>query len=204
MTITKLLLATLNSDKVLEIKKAVKDLSIEILPASTFKNVPHVDEDKPTLEGNAIKKAVVLSKFTNLPALADDTGLEVDALDGAPGVYSSRYAGENAGYQDNVQKLLADLKGVPLHKRRARFRCVMALAVDDHVETVEGICEGQILEKQRGQHGFGYDPVFYIHKYDKTFAEMTVSEKNKISHRGVALVKIRQLLMSTYIRNSGR
>ncbi|MBN1999391.1 RdgB/HAM1 family non-canonical purine NTP pyrophosphatase [candidate division KSB1 bacterium] len=199
MKIKKLLLATLNSDKVIEIKNLLKDLNIEIVPASKVVDVPHVDEDQPTLEGNARKKALVLSKFTGLPALADDTGLEVDALDGAPGVFSSRYAGENASYQDNVKKLLADLHGVPVNNRSAQFRCVMALATGDHVETVAGICKGSILDHQRGDKGFGYDPVFYIPGLEKTFAELSTMQKNKISHRGIALVKIRELLKSKYL-----
>lgn len=189
-----LLLATRNRDKIKEIKNVLSTLPVKILSVDDVENCPAVVEDKPTLEGNAIKKAFLLSKASGLPALADDTGLEVDALDGSPGVFSSRYAGENATYDDNVDKLLAELHGVAPKERTARFRCVMALVNGDAVETVEGVCEGTILEKRRGNNGFGYDPVFYTPVYSKTFAQLSMEEKNRISHRGIALGKILDVL----------
>jgi XTP/dITP diphosphohydrolase len=191
-----LLLATRNSDKINEIKQVLSHLPLKIISADDLKNLPEVVEDQPTLEGNAIKKATILSKSSGLLSLADDTGLQVDAMDGAPGVYSSRYAGERATYDDNVTKLLKEMQGVAENRRTARFRCVMALVDGNKTETVEGVCEGIILKEKRGDKGFGYDPVFYTPVYGKSFAEISLEEKNKISHRGIALDKIRTLLQT--------
>ena len=190
----KLLLATRNPDKVREIKKALHDLNVLILTPDDIPGLPDVEEDRDTLLGNAIKKARILSQASGLPALADDTGLEVDALSGAPGVRSSRFSGENASYRDNVEKLLAVLRDIPLKKRTARFRCVIALALNDEVDTVDGICEGFITEKSHGTGGFGYDPIFYVPDEKCTFAEMTLERKNSISHRGRALKKSRRMI----------
>ncbi|PWB75443.1 non-canonical purine NTP pyrophosphatase, partial [candidate division GN15 bacterium] len=133
--------------------------------------------------------------FTGLPALADDTGLEVDALGGAPGVYSSRYAGENVTYRENYEKLLREMKGVPADKRTARFRCVVAIAWTlDDVQMAEGVAEGLITEDSIGEKGFGYDPVFYFPPLRKRFSEMTVEEKNRVSHRGNAVRAARNLI----------
>ncbi|MBD3385030.1 XTP/dITP diphosphatase [candidate division KSB1 bacterium] len=195
-----LLLATRNPDKIKEIKQVLSHLPLKIISAVDLKNLPEVVEDQPTLKGNAIKKATTLSKSSALLSLADDTGLQVDALDGAPGVYSSRYAGERASYDDNVTKLLKEMQGVAENRRTARFRCVMALADGDKIETVEGVCEGLILKVKRGDKGFGYDPVFYTPVYNKSFAEISLEEKNKISHRGIALDKIRTLLETKFSR----
>ncbi len=195
----KLLLATQNLDKVAEIKHALADLDVEIISLTDVAGLTEIDEDQDSLTGNAIKKASILSKASGLPALADDTGLEVDALNGKPGVYSSRYAGENATYDDNVSKLLQQMKDVPPPLRGARFRCVMALAHNGKIETVEGCCEGMILTEKRGQNGFGYDPVFFVPQYGQTFAEMNLQQKNKISHRGLALAKMRELLKQKLI-----
>ena len=194
MSFSQLVLATRNQDKVLEIKTFFRDLGLAISSAANFPQVPEVKEDQHTLHGNALKKAHSLAQVTGLPSLADDTGLEVDALDGRPGVYSSRYAGEKASYADNVDKLLAELQDVPEEKRTARFRCVMALIIDSREYTVEGICEGQILHERRGVGGFGYDPVFWVPSFGKTFAEITLEEKNLISHRGIALRKIHEVI----------
>jgi len=196
MRLKKLLLATRNKDKVIEIKHVLKDLNIEIISADAFENLPDVDEDQPTLEGNAIKKARVLFEIAGIPTVADDTGLEVDFLNGQPGVRSSRYAGENATYEDNVNKLLKALAGVPAEKRTARFRTIVAFWDGKGVQTVEGVCEGIILDERRGHFGFGYDPVFYVPHLKKTFAEMSLEEKNKISHRGLALKKFKELINS--------
>ena len=198
MNVDKILLATRNKDKVREIKELLSDLSVAVLSIDDFPDIPEVKEDRNTLQGNAVKKAVELSKHFHMPALADDTGLEVDALNGAPGVFSARYAGENATYSQNVDKLLADLKDVADEKRTAQFRTVVAFADNGAVDTVEGVCKGVILRARRGDGGFGYDPVFYAPQVGKTFAEMTVAEKNKISHRGLALQKMKQLLISKF------
>ncbi|MGK7371693.1 MAG: RdgB/HAM1 family non-canonical purine NTP pyrophosphatase, partial [Candidatus Halalkalibacterium sp. M3_1C_030] len=152
-----------------------------------YPNLKEVEEDKLTLEGNAIKKARYVYEETGLPALSDDTGLEVDALDGRPGVFSARYAGEDVVYEDNVQKLLAELAGVDLKDRKAQFRTVAALVSDKGTHTFEGVCRGVILTEKRGEKGFGYDPVFQPEGYKETFAEMESETKNKISHRGKAI-----------------
>jgi len=155
-----------------------------------------VEEDHPTLEGNALKKARYVYEATGLPALSDDTGLEVDALSGRPGVYSARYAGEDATYQDNLEKLLEELAGVAPKDRKAQFRTVAALVSGDDTHTFEGVCRGVILSKPRGDKGFGYDPVFQPEGYNQTFAELDPGVKNEISHRGRAIKKLRNFLIS--------
>jgi len=195
MTLNKLVLATQNKDKIREIRTLLAPFDVSlIVPAEKIKVV----EDRNTLEGNAIKKAGETAEQYGMPALADDTGLEVDALDGAPGVHSARYAGENASYDENVDKLLHQLESVPAEKRGARFRTVVALVVDDKIYTTEGICKGVILKTRRGTGGFGYDPVFYIPERGVTLAEMTLEEKNQISHRGVALLKMKKVIQEQF------
>ncbi len=197
-----LVLATNNKDKIREIKDLLDDLPISIFTRDDFLEFPDPDEHGATLEENAIIKATAIRDFCGMPSLADDSGLEVDALDGAPGVYSSRYAGENCTYADNNRKLLRELTGVPERKRTARFRCVIAIAwVDGSVETVEGVAEGRIAEDVAGREGFGYDPVFYYPPAKKRFAEMTLDEKNLVSHRGLALEKARDLLIERLNEN---
>lgn len=192
-----LVLATNNYDKIREIKHLLDDLPVTILSRDDFLEFPDVEETGSTLQENAILKAKAIAEFCNLPALADDSGLEVDALSGAPGVYSSRYAGENVTYSDNNNKLLKELTGVPGEKRTARFRCVMAVCWgDDEIETVEGIANGYITENINGDAGFGYDPVFYYPPKDKCFSEMTVEEKNLVSHRGKALQEVRTIIIN--------
>ena len=190
-----LVLATRNEDKIREIKEAFQNLPIRI---STFKDLPKFPllvEDKDTLYGNAQVKARTVAKFTQKIALADDTGLEVEALGGAPGVLSSRFAGEGASYEDNNRKLLSLLKKVPLQKRRATFRCVMVISDGARRErAVEGTCQGRIIRRRRGRAGFGYDPIFEPQGYDRTFAELSLKEKNRISHRGKALEKAKKIL----------
>ncbi len=196
----KLLLATRNRDKVREIRSVLADLDVELICAADVPDLPEVEEDADTLEGNAIKKAMTLHKMTGLPTLADDTGLEVEALGGAPGVFSSRYAGPDATYADNVQKLLQAMRDVPESRRQAQFRTVIAFAHDGQVETVEGVCRGVITTEPRGSNNFGYDPVFYVPDLGKTMAEMTLEEKNRISHRGRALQEIKKRL-AAYFRS---
>lgn len=192
--ITQLVLATHNRDKVAELRESLHGLPIQIFGLDYFPVAPEVDEDGDTLEANAIKKALAIHAYTQLPAVADDTGLMVDALNGAPGVYSSRYAGPQATYADNVQKLLRELTGVPDMQRTAEFRTVMALALDGKIHLVEGKCRGRITLAPRGDNGFGYDPVFCVPELNKTFAELTLTEKNKISHRGKASAAFKGLL----------
>lgn len=184
----RLVLATNNQDKIREIKQLLDELPITIMTAEDFLDFPDPEETGTTLEANAILKARAISEFCDMPALADDSGLEVDFLNGAPGVYSSRYAGEDVTYQDNNERLLRELAGVPTDQRTARFRCVIAIAWNqDDVETVAGAAEGVIAEDIAGREGFGYDPVFIYPPSGKRFSEMTLEEKNKISHRGLAL-----------------
>lgn len=194
MVISQLLIATRNRDKIIEITDLLRSLNIQIVSINDLPDLPEVVEDQETLAGNAIKKAVELAAFTGLPSLADDTGLEVDALRGAPGVISSRYAGADATYAQNMAKLLADLAATPDDQRAAQFRTVMALSVDGKVRTVEGSCRGLITRERRGDGGFGYDPVFYYPPLRRTFAELTLAEKNRISHRAIALDKMIDLI----------
>ena len=192
----KLVLATNNEDKIREIVKLLEGLDVKILTSEDFAEFPDIEETGATLEENAILKAEGINKYTGLPALADDSGLEVDYLNGAPGVYSSRYAGPGCSYDDNNRKIMKEMEGAPKDKRSARFRCVIAVCFgkgDTH--TVEGRAEGFISEeKATAKNGFGYDPVFYYPPAGKTFAEMSLEEKNKVSHRGLALVKAKALL----------
>ena len=182
-----ILLASRNPDKLREIRSKVASLDVKILSPDDFPHLPEVEEDGETLEANAIKKALALCKLVNLPTLADDTGLEVDALNGAPGLYSARYAGPEATYGDNVNKLLQEMKSVPKSNRLACFRCVLAYVVKDDVKIFEGRVNGLITFKAKGFNGFGYDPVFYVPEEGKTFSELPLERKNEISHRGNAL-----------------
>jgi XTP/dITP diphosphohydrolase len=189
-----LVLATNNQDKVQEFK-ALLGLEIELVTLDQFPQVGTITEDEHTLEGNALKKARVVFQSTRIPTLADDSGLEVHYLYGQPGVYSSRYAGENATYADNRKKLLKNLRGVPPRRRGARFTCVLAFVAPNNIERLaEGACTGVIVEGPRGDHGFGYDPIFVPVEYDKTFAEMEENLKNKLSHRAKAFETMRPIL----------
>jgi XTP/dITP diphosphohydrolase len=182
----KLLIATRNRHKLQEIRTMLDLPGWELVGADEVPGLPEVEEDAPTFDGNAIKKARTLAQAGRCWALADDSGLEVDVLQGAPGVHSARYAGSQASTSANNAKLLAALEGVA--DRRARFRCVLALgAPDGRVWTVEGRCEGRILTAPRGAQGFGYDPLFVPEGEEQTFAELAPHDKNRLSHRGRAL-----------------
>ena len=181
-----LILATRNPGKVAELAARLDLLSVRLISAAEMPEAPDVEEDADTLQGNAEKKARALFAYTGQPSLADDTGLEVDALDGAPGVHSARYAGEEADDAANRAKLLAALDGRPY--RTARFCTVLAFATATGVEFFEGACEGTITTEEHGTGGFGYDAIFRPTEGDgRTFAEMDKAEKNRISHRGRAL-----------------
>lgn len=181
-----LVLATRNPGKLAELQALLADLSVALRVADDFPEAPTVDEDAATLEGNAARKARALQAFTGLPALADDTGLEVEALGGAPGVHSARFASPTATDADNRTLLLAQLQGV--ENRRARFRTVLAFAPDARtLHLFEGVVSGWILQEERGSEGFGYDSLFVPEGYTRTFAEMSMDEKNRISHRARAL-----------------
>jgi XTP/dITP diphosphohydrolase len=187
-------LATKNPDKVEEIRIILDDLQVGLVSLLDFPEMPDIIEDGNTLEANALKKAREAFQWAQIPSIADDTGLEVDALDGAPGVLSSRFSGEDATYRENCEKLLDVMQGIPDEDRNARFRCVVAYADSSEEFTVEGICEGMILDSFRGENGFGYDPLFYLLDKGKTFAELSAEEKNVISHRGIAFRKMAEKL----------
>ena len=192
-----LVLATNNFDKIAEIKFVLADLPVTILTREDFLEFPEVEETGNTLRENAIIKARTVAKFCDLPALADDSGLEVDALGGAPGVFSSRYSGPGATYSSNCLKLLGELDKIPAEQRTARFRCVIAIDWNDGtIETAEGVAEGCITLDMRSGKGFGYDPVFYYPPRKKRFSEMTIEEKNIVSHRGIALQNLVGIIMN--------
>jgi XTP/dITP diphosphohydrolase len=190
-------LATRNQNKIKEITAIFADVPIRFRTLDEYPGSPEVVEDAKTLEGNAQKKAYEIAAFTNEIALADDSGLEVEFLDGAPGVISARFAGKNCTYQDNNNKLLNLLKGVPTEHRKAQFRSIMALAVPGGATlTVEGCLKGYITDRARGEDGFGYDPVFLVPEVGKTLAEMGPNQKNSLSHRYKALRAIRPTLLN--------
>ncbi len=189
----RIVIATNNSNKFREIQEKLSGFPVELLSLADFSSLPQTIEDQPDLLGNAIKKAREAAHGTGLWAMADDTGLEVDALNGAPGVYSARYAGDNATYADNCVKLLSEMTGVPDGKRGARFRAILCLVTEDGVYCVEGKLEGRINHAARGGKGFGYDPVFELAD-GRTLAELDMNEKNRLSHRGQAVEKMMALL----------
>jgi len=191
----KLLLATNNQAKVREYKSLLSGLSYKLVTLAELGINVVVNEVGESLEENARLKATVLAAKSQLLTMADDSGLEVDALGGEPGRLSARYAGENASDRDRINHLLTRLNGVPWEKRTARFRCVIALATPDgKVELCSGECQGLITLAPRGGHGFGYDPVFYLPELDKTMAELPLVLKNQVSHRGQAARQVYQVL----------
>ena len=182
-----LVLASGNKGKLAEFQRLLEGLDVQIHSMKEYPEIGEIVEDGSTFAENALIKARAVCKATGKPAMADDSGLAVDALDGAPGIYSARFAGEQRSDADNNAKVLQLLEGVEDSKRTARFFCVIAIVLPDGREyTVEGTCEGTILHALQGEGGFGYDPLFYVESLDKTFAELTMEEKNRISHRGHA------------------
>jgi len=190
----KIILATRNKGKVAEMRAVLAGLPVELLSVSDFPDAPYVEEDQNTLEGNARKKAMAFYRHTGLPALADDTGLEVSALNGQPGVHSARYAGPEAVDSDNRSRLLKELAGIT--KRDAKFRTIIAFVESEKIRYFKGECAGRILEEERGTGGFGYDALFVPEGEILTFAEMSAEQKNTISHRSRALHKL-----AVYIAN---
>lgn len=191
--IEKIVLATGNKGKLREFRGLLEGVFGNIVSLNDLESPPEVTEDGETFGENALKKARAISAYSGIPALADDSGLEVEALGGRPGVYSARYAGQDATDSDNIRKLLVELHGV--EDRRARFVCVLAFVTPDGQEiTAEGTCEGVILTEPRGEGGFGYDPVFFLPEYNKTMAEIPAELKNKISHRARACESLAKLL----------
>ncbi len=190
-----IVIGTHNKNKKEEIRKILNGISLTLLDLEDFDNVPDIIEDGVTFEENAAKKALQLAGFCNMRVMADDSGLEVDALDKRPGIFSSRYCGENAGYEEKCLKLFEELKSVPFDKRTARFRCAIALAEPEKLHfVVEASCEGLINTEPHGKNGFGYDPVFYLPEYKQTMAELESDVKNQISHRALALKLFKERL----------
>ncbi len=201
--IHELVLATRNRHKGEELAALLGDLGIRIRTLDEFPDAPDVVEDGATCEANAVKKAREIAAATGLPAVADDTGLEVDALGGRPGVHAARYAGEHATYEDNCNKLLRELTGVPRERRTARFMTVAAIALPRNgVQVATGQLEGLIAEAPAGSRGFGYDPVFFLPELGKTLAELPAQEKNRISHRAKAFIQAKDLLRSIQSQDS--
>jgi len=193
----RLLLATNNKAKVQEYRVLLDGIPFELVTPAELGSTQSVEESGETLEQNAVLKAQAYAAISNLTALADDSGLEVDALGGEPGVLSARYAGEGASDRERIEYLLGKLADVPWERRGARFRCVIAIASPDgEVELYQGECPGIIAFKSKGVGGFGYDPVFYLPDQDKTMAQLSMQEKNRISHRGRAAMAVRNVLIN--------
>ncbi len=192
---TRLLLATKNPAKVREYTRLLEGVPYEIVTLADEGIYQVVDETGKTLEENATLKAKSYACQSNLLALADDSGLEVDALGGEPGALSARFAGEGASDNERIDYLLAKLTGIPWEERTARFRCLIAIASPQgEVELCQGECRGIIAFEPKGENGFGYDPIFYLHQLEKTMAELTMDKKNEVSHRGQAARKARRVL----------
>jgi XTP/dITP diphosphohydrolase len=186
-----IVIATRNKKKVEEIKRIFGTGDIRFVTLDAFPGCPDVEEDGKTFRANAVKKAVSAARFANCPAIADDSGLEVFSLGGAPGVFSARFAGADANDKKNVRKLLSEMKQLKAEERKARFVCCIALALPDgRHRTFTGYAGGNMGKRPRGNNGFGYDPLFYPEGYTQTFAEMTAAEKDLLSHRGKALRKL--------------
>jgi XTP/dITP diphosphohydrolase len=196
--VKELVLATRNPDKGVELAALLSDVGMTIRTLADFPGAPEVVEDGNTCEANAIKKATEIAKYTGLPSVADDTGLEVEVLGGRPGVHAARYAGEHATYEENCRKLLKELDGVPWKRRTARFITVAAIVCPgEAVQVVRGTLDGLIAEEPSGRNGFGYDPVFFVPDLGKTLAQLTPDEKNRVSHRARAFTKAREILKNT-------
>ncbi len=200
----RLVFATRNRGKIAELRQLLADVALEVVAIDEVgQSVPPVVEDGDTFAANASKKAREVSRATGLPALADDSGLEVDALGGVPGVHSARYAGDGASDDDNNRKLLQAMAGVPRERRGARFRSCLALAdtagaLGDDVHLAGGVCEGEILDSPRGSGGFGYDPLFYAPELGATFAEIGTGTKNQLSHRARAMTAMKPKIVAYF------
>ena len=201
----RIVVATGNRGKLQELRSMLSPLGVEIKSLADYPHIPEVIEDGHTFEENAVKKATAITEATGEIALADDSGLEVDYLKGAPGVFSARFAGEGKDDSANNQKLLELMEGVPLEKRTARFKCVVALALprrEGRFYTAEGSCEGIIGTEPRGSEGFGYDPLFIVPGMGKTFAQLDMAAKNDLSHRGKAFSQARELIKELISREN--
>jgi XTP/dITP diphosphohydrolase len=196
-----LVVATHNPDKLQEIRIIFTDLPVKLLDLDAFPQLEPVEESGTTLEENALLKARMVHQGTGLAAIADDTGLEVDTLAGAPGIFSARYAGPNATYEDNIRKLLAAMNGIPDEQRTARFRTCAAYVDSRHELAVEGVIDGSITHRPAGENGFGYDPVFLVSETGLTFGQMSAAEKRNISHRARAFTALHRMLTDTLPAN---
>jgi len=192
---SRLILATRNNHKIKEIKSILNDLNIDILTLTDIDSNIVLREDGTSFEENALQKARAVYNATGILSMADDSGIEVFYLNNRPGVFSSRYSGENATDEMNNKKLLSELLGVPPRRRRAQYRCVVALVGKNIEKLTEGKCTGRITEQPRGRNGFGYDPIFIPDGYEKTFGELDPAEKNRISHRAQAILKMRKFVI---------
>ena len=182
-------LATRNKGKTKEFADLLKNFPVTVKNLDDFGPIPEIEEDRDTFDGNAYKKSSTTARILGFPAIADDSGLVVQALNGAPGVMSARYAGKDATDRENLEKVLSNMKGVD--DRRAFFQCVISIAVPRGAAlTYEGTCEGEITDRPAGENGFGYDPIFFCPEYGRTFAQLTMEEKNRVSHRGKALAEV--------------
>lgn len=189
----KILIGTTNEGKVNDFKQLLENEQIQVLSLRDLDNAIDVEETGTTFAENAILKAETLSRYYNQIVIADDSGLEIEALNGKPGVYSARYAGEHKSDEDNINKVLSEMEGIPFHNRKAAFVCVLALAVPgQETKIFEGKCDGYITEKPKGNNGFGYDPIFYVLEKEKTMAELSLEEKNELSHRKRAIDKLKE------------
>tara|TARA_B100002051_G_C16745009_1_gene646977 strand:- start:9672 stop:10268 length:597 start_codon:yes stop_codon:yes gene_type:complete len=197
----KIILATHNIDKCKELQKSLNNPSIDIVTLKAYPTIGEIVEDGQTLTENAFIKSRTVFKLTNIPTISDDTGLFVDALGGKPGIYSARYAGENSTYLDNVNKLLYDMSNVKKSLRSATFKTVVTYVSKDLELVAEGSVKGFITEKPKGENGFGYDSIFNVEEFNKTFAEMTMNEKKSISHRARAINSLISLLNSHNLFN---
>lgn len=196
VNISKIVIGTYNNNKKSEIREILSGIPVRLLDLEDFENPPDIIEDGITFEENATKKALELAGFCQMCVMADDSGLEIDALDKRPGVLSSRYCGKDACYEEKCLRLLEELKGVPFEERTARFRCAIALAEPDRLQfVVKASCEGIISYEPKGNNGFGYDPIFYVPEHELTMAELGSEVKNRISHRALALELFKTNLM---------
>ncbi|GAB1807065.1 XTP/dITP diphosphatase [Priestia megaterium] len=190
-----IIIATKNAGKVKDFETLFSPKGFKVKSLLDFPEIEDVEETGVTFAENATLKAEGISSALNKPVIADDSGLAIDALNGEPGVYSARYAGENKDDNANIEKVLQKLNDVPFEKRTARFHCALAIAVPGkRTEIVEGTCEGHILEEKRGENGFGYDPIFFVEKWRCSMAELTKEQKNQISHRANALKRLAPLI----------
>lgn len=192
----KIVFASGNEGKVKEIKSMLSGTEVELVSLNNYTDVPEIVEDGHSFQENALKKARIISEFTGESALADDSGLIVDVLNGEPGIYSARYAGLKATDEENNAKLLAELKHIPADKRTAFFQCVLVLyRKNGNFDSFEGKWQGQIIDESRGSNGFGYDPIFWVPELKMTAAELPADIKNKVSHRGQAFAKLKSSLL---------